>query len=112
MCALVLSQNAHGRRTQEIPTRWAWLPRHSYLRGSGLERPFPVSNTGLCLIRQSPFTAVSPPLPGRVVPGGHTTPSASAARKGWAEGQSDLNQAKPVRFFPWESDGVVEGGRG
>lgn len=110
MCCGAFSKCTRPGPSQEIPTHWAWLPRHSYLRGSDLERPFPVSTTGL-FIRQSPFTAVSPPLPSPVVRG-HTTPSASAARKGWAEGQSDLNQAKLVRFFPWESDGVVEGARG
>lgn len=58
--------------SQEIPTHWAWLPRHAYLRGSGLERPFPVSNTGLCLLDSLP--SQPSPLPSRVLSSQVVTP--------------------------------------
>lgn len=105
VCAAVLSQNAHGcvcprrfRPTGVAPQ--AFLPEK--LRSRMSLPHFCESNRGLCLLVS--FHSRLPSPPASCHPGGSTKLSASAVSRGWGEGQNDTNQAKPVRFLPWESE--------
>lgn len=98
---------------QEVPDPPRWLPRHPYLRSSGLERPFPISasQTGACVHQTVSFHSRLPSLPASCHPGGSTKPSVSAVREGCGEGSTRISPSR-CDSSPGNLNGMVGGGRG